>query len=416
VQIALLEPDPEQGARLADQLAECGHEVTRFKEGSRTLLRLRANGFKLLIARARAEGLDLDGVSLCKALREDWDESAMPVVLTLPAEAPEEAILEVLQAGANDCLLTPTSAAVLRGKIAAVRRALTAPPPRTRAFSLREESVALPASFAGYDLLEILGRGGFGAVFRARRVNDGRDVALKMLHPENNDDGLALARFFREVALLHSVEAPHLVKIVDTGFDQGRFFLATDYLPGRSGAELLEDGLSPVHDAARICAGIARGLAALHAAGVVHRDVKLANMIVDDEGQATLVDLGLAKERGDRSLTASSDIVGTAAYLSPEVVENREADAASDLYALGVCLYELVTGRKPHVAASVMGLLLKIATGEPPTPPRELRPELPAELEALILSLLEHDPSLRPRSAEEVARQLDRFSEAPSAS
>jgi len=157
---------------------------------------------------------------------------------------------------------------------------------------------------------------------------------------------------------------------------------------------------------ARIGHEIGQALGDLHSRGIVHRDVKPANIIVSDTGRTTLVDLGMAKETQDQGLTGSRELLGTAAYLAPEVIKGQAQHPGSDLYALGATLYELLTARRPFKSRGTMRLLAKICAGEPPTPPRSIRSEVPRALSELINSLLEREPAARPRDAKQICQTL----------
>jgi hypothetical protein len=260
----------------------------------------------------------------------------------------------------------------------------------------------------GYRVLAVLGVGGMGVVFRAVDAQLERPVALKVLLP-----GVALRpanreRFLREAKAAAAVEHDHIVAILHVGEDRDTPFLVMPLLKGES----LEDRLQresplPAAEAVRIGREIAEGLAAAHAAGLIHRDVKPANVWLEaPHGRVKLLDFGLARAAGDPSgLTHSGVIVGTPSYMAPEQSRAGALDARADLFSLGCVLYRMTTGRLPFTGADVLSVLASLAMDIPPAP-RTLNPALPPDLSDLIVGLLAKDPANRPSSAGEVIEVL----------
>lgn len=268
-----------------------------------------------------------------------------------------------------------------------------------------------------YELLEVLGQGGMGIVYRARdNSRPGRPiVALKVLRPERVGDPASRKRFVREAELGARLRHPGIASVEGSGecrVLEGRVwhttaYLAMEYVEGVSLASLLAKGerLSLAR-AVEIVRDAAEVLAAAHALGVLHRDVKPDNLLVSRTGQVKLVDFGIAAlARGPRT-TEVGLLVGTLAYLPPERVTGSPEDARGDLYSLGAVLYEAVCGRRPFEETETASLLAAVVS-EPPVPPHRLYPEVPARLEALILSLLAKEPACRPGSARQVVEALD---------
>lgn len=263
----------------------------------------------------------------------------------------------------------------------------------------------LPA-VPGYDILAPLGRGGMGVVYKARQQSLNRLVAVKLLPEEWFGDPLWLERFRREARTASALNHPNICTIYDTGEWAGRPFLSMELIDGENLAALAGRGL-PAAEAARLVGQAARALAAAHEAGVVHRDVKPENIMVHADGIIKVLDFGLARRlptlaQPDVSNKRDTDpgaLVGTAAYMSPEQARGGAADRASDVFSLGLVLYQLATGRHAFEADSALGILYAIATQEP-VPPSQLNPEVAGPLEALIQSMLHKDPRLRPTAAE----------------
>lgn len=257
-----------------------------------------------------------------------------------------------------------------------------------------------------YELLEVLGRGGMGVVYRARdRVLD-RVVAVKVLPLERAHDPTLVARFEREALAVARLSHRNIVAVFDSGTDGETRFFVMEYIAGRSLAQLLrEDGPPAVDQTRRIGAEVADALAVAHAAGIVHRDIKPANVMLDAHGRVKVLDFGIARLATDVSLTQTAMVLGSAAYLAPELIGGARADAASDIYALGCVLYELLAGLPPFTG-ELAAAILHQHNNSAPESLRALRPEVPPALDALIMRMLAKDAGARPRDAREVQRAL----------
>ena len=261
-------------------------------------------------------------------------------------------------------------------------------------------------TLGAYRLESLLGEGGMGLVFRARHDGDGSEVALKVLKRELAGDFVFQQRFRQEARAAAEVRDAHLVPILEAGEADGLQYLAVDYLPGGSLAERLEaTGALACADAVRVVTDVAAGLDALHGAGIVHRDVKPANVLFDADGNAKLTDFGLAKGRAYTVLTRPGQVMGTLDYLAPELIRGDPATPLSDVYALGCVAYECIQGGAPFAAKSFFEIGLAHLE-EAPADPCAARPELPAALSAAILAALEKDPERRPAGAGAYASML----------
>jgi predicted ATPase len=265
----------------------------------------------------------------------------------------------------------------------------------------------LPPQIPGYAVLDLLGRGAMGVVYRARQMSLDRPVALKVLLADGASDPVWLGRFRREALTASALNHPHICTIYDTGESGGRPFLSMELIEGQTLAALGSQRL-PVAESAGHIRQAARALAAAHAAGVVHRDIKPANLMVRGDGIVKVLDFGLARRlpadpdrgSGPGSRTTDPDTrISTPLYMSPEQIRGEGVGAASDIFSLGVVLYELATGRHPFAADSEAGLLHAIVAQEP-LPPARLNPEVPTALDALILHMLAKDPHRRPTAPE----------------
>jgi serine/threonine protein kinase len=274
-----------------------------------------------------------------------------------------------------------------------------------------------PGSLLGgrYRVDSLIGGGSFGTVFRARHLELGRDVAVKVLATSAGTDPEALARFRREGASACRVQHPHAVSVLDFGVnDGGVAYLVMELLVGRSLERELEDhGTLTPRRSAEIVPPVCAALAAAHAAGVVHRDIKPSNVFLHRSlaGEVPkILDFGIAKILGDAALgqhlTIDGSLLGTPAYMAPERFRRGAYGPASDVYSVGAMLYEMLTGRLPFVPASADPLaLVALQAEEDPVPLRVRNPQVPAALDALVLKALARDPERRPR-ADQLGRRL----------
>jgi len=259
-----------------------------------------------------------------------------------------------------------------------------------------------------FHLHEALGAGGMGVVYRASDTRLGRVVALKFLLPHHNLDAGARARFLREAHAAAMLDHPNLCTVYEFGTSEdGRLFMALALYQGETlRSRLGRDGRVPIRETIEIMRQVAAGLRAAHAAGLVHRDLKPANVMLLPDGTVRILDFGLAKAR-DQSLGTTSVRLGTVAYMSPEQIRAHNLDGRADLWALGVVLYEMLTGRKPFRGSEKRSIADAILYDQP-EPPSMYCDDLPKALEGLVLELLEKEPTRRPASADEILRRVKR--------
>jgi serine/threonine protein kinase len=261
--------------------------------------------------------------------------------------------------------------------------------------------------FGPFRLDRVLGRGGMGIVFRATRLADGEVVALKVLRGELSGDAVFRRRFLHEARAAGSVTNRHLVPIVDAGEVDGHQYLAARCVDGISLEQRIRaEGALPVGDVVRMVAEIASGLDALHAAGLVHRDVKPANIMLDESRGALLTDFGLSKGRAYTVLTEPGSVMGTVDYLAPELIRGGAASPATDIYALGCAAHECLTGAPPFAASEgVVAIGLAHLNDDPPDPSAHRR-DVPAEVSWAVLQALAKAPERRPPTATAYSRAL----------
>jgi eukaryotic-like serine/threonine-protein kinase len=259
-----------------------------------------------------------------------------------------------------------------------------------------------------YELEELVGRGGMSAVYRAHdRVLD-RRVALKVLHERLATDGDFVERFRREARAAAQLNHPNIVTVIDRGEEDGCPYIVFEYVEGRTLKSLVEDGPLPPGRVTALGLEVARALAFAHQHGVVHRDVKPQNVLLDADGRVHVTDFGIARSLdGEAGLTLTGTMLGTSDYISPEQARGEHAGPASDVYSLGAVLYELLTGDPLFSGTSLVSVALK-HVNEPPAPVRTRRPDVPQRLARLVDRCLEKEPERRFASMGEVAAELER--------
>jgi predicted Ser/Thr protein kinase len=260
----------------------------------------------------------------------------------------------------------------------------------------------------GYRVLEVLGQGGMGMVFRAQDVQLQRSVALKVMKPSMAATPRARQRFLREAQAMAALKSDHVVTVYQVGEEGSVPFLAMEFLQGETLDQWLRRDEKPsIAQVLRLACEVTQGLAAAHEQGLIHRDVKPPNIWLETPtGRAKLLDFGVARAAGeDVQLTQSGALVGTPSYMAPEQARGDQLDSRADLFALGVVLYRLCTGRLPFQGKTTMGILTSLALDKP-QPVAELSPQTPPAFAALIMDLLAKDPTQRPESAQAVLARL----------
>ena len=268
-----------------------------------------------------------------------------------------------------------------------------------------------PTEIAGrYRIERRLGAGGMSTVFMAKDTVLERPVAVKLLAEHLADDEAFVYRFRREALSAARLQHPNIVQVFDSGQDASteRHYIVMEYVDGPSAADMLRESKElDIDETVRLVRDACHGLDYAHRAGVVHRDVKPGNLLFAEEmGTTKLADFGIAKAAEQTRITQVGSVLGTAAYLSPEQARGEEAGPASDIYSLGVCAYQFLTGRLPHEYTSLTELALK-QQQDPVAPIADYRPEVPPELDDAVRLALERDPAARYSSALEMAEAIE---------
>jgi eukaryotic-like serine/threonine-protein kinase len=268
-----------------------------------------------------------------------------------------------------------------------------------------EQTASGPLLKNRYRLGRVLGRGGMCIVYQAWDTRLGRNVAIKRLEPPLNQDPRTRARFDREGRALAQLSHPNVVTLIDRGSTENEEYLVFEYVEGRSLKELTRNGPLTVQEAGRIAGQVAEGLAVAHAAGIVHRDVKPQNILINRDGHAKVTDFGIAIGPDWTRVTRAGSIIGSARYMSPEQIRSRPVDGRSDIYSLGIVLYEMLAGRPPFDGTNMPEIARQHLRGEAP-PLSSIRQDLPPGLEKIVGRCMEKLPEDRFSSMDELLGAL----------
>jgi serine/threonine protein kinase/Tfp pilus assembly protein PilF len=294
---------------------------------------------------------------------------------------------------------------------------LTPPPDqasqiRTQTLVPSFEPFSTGTLFAGrYQIIEELGHGGMGKVYKAFDIKIQEKIAIKIIRPDIASDQKTITRFRNELKLARQITHRNICRMHDLGEDQDTHFITMEYVAGESLKKIIRmTGPLTIGTALDYSRQICDGLAEAHRLGVIHRDLKPQNILIDESGTAKIMDFGIARSLEAGSLTGEGMMVGTPEYMSPEQAEGKTADQRTDIYALGVILYEMVTGKRPFSGDTPISVALKHKS-EIPRPPLELNAQIPGELNRLILKCLEKDKDKRYQTAKELQTELNKLAE-----
>lgn len=272
------------------------------------------------------------------------------------------------------------------------------------------EALSPGDTFGRYQVERKIGRGGMGTVYEVIDLQSSHRAALKILHPGIADDESGVLRFKREVAILATIDHPAVPRVLDWGMEAGHLYFVAELVRGSDLRVLVREGaVIDVARAVEIAAAVAEALTIAHEHGIVHRDVKPHNIMITETGAVRLLDFGIARGAGIdmKTITATGALLGTPEYMSPEQFLTNRVDLRSDIYSLGVVVFEMLTGRRPFQGETPISIALKHKSDPPPVP-RSIRKDIPMWLDRIVLRCLAKDPAARFQSAADLARELRR--------
>jgi serine/threonine protein kinase/Tfp pilus assembly protein PilF len=278
---------------------------------------------------------------------------------------------------------------------------------QTKTLETPKEELTTGSTFAGrYQIIEELGKGGMGKVYKALDTKIQEKIALKLIKPEIASDRKTIERFGNELKMARRISQRNVCRMYDLGEEKGSHYITMEFVPGEDLHRLIRKvGQFSAGKTISIAKQVCEGLAEAHRLKVVHRDLKPQNIMVDEEGNVRIMDFGIARSIKAEGITGAGVMIGTPEYMSPEQAEVKDIDHRSDIYSLGVILYEMVTGRLPFEGETPLAIAMKHKS-ETPQDPKKLNPQLPQELSRVILKCLEKDKGKRYQSAEEILNEL----------
>ncbi|MFX0200320.1 MAG: protein kinase, partial [Candidatus Hodarchaeota archaeon] len=271
-----------------------------------------------------------------------------------------------------------------------------------------KEELTTGSTFAGrYQIIEELGKGGMGKVYKANDTDIKEKVAIKLIKPEISTDKKTIERFQNELKFARKIRHKNVCQMFDLNREEGTYYITMEYVEGENLKNMIRmSGQLGIGTAISVAKQVCEGLVEAHKLEVVHRDLKPSNIMLDREGIVRIMDFGIARSLKEKGITGAGVMIGTPEYMSPEQVESKETDHRSDIYSLGIILFEMVIGRVPFEGGTPLSVAVKHKT-EAPQDPKELNPQIPEDLSKVILKCMEKDKEKRYQSADELRSELE---------
>ncbi|MFC1851190.1 protein kinase [candidate division CSSED10-310 bacterium] len=421
--ILIIDPDPKLSQLIKLRLINEGFQVERAADGKEALQKISNKLPDLILSEVLLP--KLDGFSLCTMLKREEATQRIPLVF-LSHQKESHYIHKGLNLGALDYLTKPVDFDILATKIRRLMQVAMSMIPQTEvpvgadlarssyADSMVDsfQSVSVMGFEQGallgkrYEIITKIGEGGMGAVFKARDRALDETVALKLLKEELVKNQVMLDRFKYEIKLARKISHPNVIRIHDFGELDNVYFISMEFCEGTALKDKMGiENVLPIQRTINYFGQILAAMAAAHGEGIIHRDLKPGNIMVTPKDVLKILDFGLAKVTDIKGFTLTGEIFGTPLYMSPEQAQGHKVDPRTDIYSLGVILYEMLTGVSPFYDESVTAILLKHIRDEP-VPPRKINPSIPESLERMVLKSLRKDRNQRFQSVEEMLTQL----------
>lgn len=400
-QVMVVDDEPKIRLLLSLALKKAGFTVVEAVDGQEALKKIAAERPHLVISDINMP--NMDGWEFCWNLRRDEMIKDIPLIfLTTRGEVPDR--IRGLESGADDFISKPFNAVELVARVKVIlRRVYGEELPPLDISNLTPEMIIAKR----YSIKKLLGRGGMGSVYLAQDNELNVQVAMKFLKPDLGKDPIVLERFKREIVLARKIVHPNVVRIYDLGEHQGARFISMEYITGKSlKFRIKKAGPIPIDESISIINPICSALLAIHSLGIIHRDLKPQNILIDEMKTVKVVDFGIAHAADATEITGQGGLIGTPAYMSPEQVSGDAVDARSDLYALGIIMYEMLSGQLPYYSELPAALVMKHLTDQA-VPLTDVMPTVPAFLSAMVAKLMEKDPSRRYSNVAELQKELN---------
>lgn len=383
--ILIVDDNPYNLEVLSRRLERKGFSTICVDNGERAIELVESQNFDLMLLDIMMPGLQ--GTEVLTHIRKNFTKSQLPIIM-VTSKGESEDVVDSLNLGANDYIVKPVDFPVALARIQAAvqqRREIDG----IQAASASSGSFDVGGRFGNYQIKAKIGQGGMGAVYKVYDASLDRYVALKVVLPSHELSPSQKERFIREAKAIAKIKHPNIVSVYEIG-EKPQSYFTMDLIEGQNLSELIKSERVAIKKACDITAQLASALEAAHQKGIVHRDLKPSNIMLDAQGQALLMDFGLAKlEAEEEQLTRTGDILGTPEYMSPEQIDPNfgEIDGRSDLYSLGAILYEMLTGLPPYSGTPIRVLWQKL--NQRPILPREMNTDVSAQLEAICMKAME---------------------------